>query len=223
MFGRSSNGHICQTVCVRPYCRSWGSPQLLQPLEFGTFRIFSIYAFPPATCLVALVLTNPSDNAGAVKRCEFDPWVRKIPWRAAVAIHFSILAWRIPCTEEPGWLQVHRVAGVKTRLKQLSMHWDNVLISSESIWEKEGERRVLGVGRERKGKVLFHTACMWKLYGVCRGQRILLHTWLLGDLSECFCSLFCSGEEILQSHLICICLEVRLFELFVQIPKIHYF
>jgi len=35
------------------------------------------------------------------KRCRFDPWVGKIPWRAT---HSSILAWRIPWTEEPGVL-----------------------------------------------------------------------------------------------------------------------
>ena len=36
------------------------------------------------------------------KRCGFDPWVKKIPWRAA---HFSILVWRIPGTEKPDKLQ----------------------------------------------------------------------------------------------------------------------
>ena len=41
------------------------------------------------------------------KRHEFNPWIRKISW-----IHSSILAWRIPLTEEPGRLQSlgsHRV------------------------------------------------------------------------------------------------------------------
>ena len=38
------------------------------------------------------------------KRLRFDPWVRKILWRSAR--HFSILAWRIPRTEEPGRLQI---------------------------------------------------------------------------------------------------------------------
>ena len=37
------------------------------------------------------------------KRCGFDPWVRKIPWRRAT--HSRIPAWRIPWTEEPGGLQ----------------------------------------------------------------------------------------------------------------------
>ena len=39
------------------------------------------------------------------RRPGFDPWVRKIPWRKEMAAHFSILAWRIPWTEEPGGLQ----------------------------------------------------------------------------------------------------------------------
>ena len=39
------------------------------------------------------------------RRCRFDPWVGKIPLRKGVAIHSSILAWRIPWTEEPSGLQ----------------------------------------------------------------------------------------------------------------------
>ena len=38
-------------------------------------------------------------------RPGFDPWVRKMPWRREQATHSSILAWRIPWTEEPGGLQ----------------------------------------------------------------------------------------------------------------------
>ena len=48
-------------------------------------------------------LKNPSANAGRHKRCEFDPWVSKIPWREGT--HSSILAWRIPLTEEPSGLE----------------------------------------------------------------------------------------------------------------------
>ena len=33
------------------------------------------------------------------RRPGFDPWVRMIPWRRK-AKHWSILAWRIPCTEK---------------------------------------------------------------------------------------------------------------------------
>jgi len=32
---------------------------------------------------VNLVVKNPPANAGDSKRCRFDPWVGKIPWRRA--------------------------------------------------------------------------------------------------------------------------------------------
>ena len=38
------------------------------------------------------------------RRHGFNPWVGKIPWRRKTATHSSILAWRIPWTEEPGGL-----------------------------------------------------------------------------------------------------------------------
>ena len=39
-----------------------------------------------------------------------------------MATHSSILAWRIPWTEEPGGLTVHSVTKNWIQLKQLSMH-----------------------------------------------------------------------------------------------------
>ena len=39
-----------------------------------------------------------------------------------VATHSSVLAWRIPWTEEPGRLQVRMVTKSRTRLKQLSTY-----------------------------------------------------------------------------------------------------
>ena len=38
------------------------------------------------------------------RRCRFDPWVGKIPWRRKWQPS-PVLAWRIPWTEEPGGLQ----------------------------------------------------------------------------------------------------------------------
>ena len=35
----------------------------------------------------------------------FNPWVGKNPLEKEMATHSSILAWRIPWTEEPGGLQ----------------------------------------------------------------------------------------------------------------------
>ena len=40
-----------------------------------------------------------ADNAGDANSCEFDPLEEEM------ATHFSVLAWRIPWTEEPGGLQ----------------------------------------------------------------------------------------------------------------------
>ena len=63
------------------------------------------------TCSVVLVVKNTLANAGDARRPRFDPWVRKIP-EEEMATHSSILAWRIPWTEEPGGLQSmgsHRV------------------------------------------------------------------------------------------------------------------
>ena len=49
------------------------------------------------------------------KASEVFPSIRKIPLEEEMATHSSILAWRIPWTEEPGGL-VHRVAKGQTRL-----------------------------------------------------------------------------------------------------------
>ena len=46
---------------------------------------------------------------------------REDPLEESKAAHSSILAWRIPWTEEPGGL-VHRVTKSWTPLKQLSTH-----------------------------------------------------------------------------------------------------
>ena len=54
-------------------------------------------------------------------------WVRFLGWedplKEVMATHFSILAWRIPWTQEPGQAAVQRVAESDTEesLKQLSM------------------------------------------------------------------------------------------------------
>ena len=52
----------------------------------------------------------PGDSGGKkhlpeVQKTGLDPWVRKIFCGEGMATHSSILAWRIPRTEEPSWLQ----------------------------------------------------------------------------------------------------------------------
>ena len=52
--------------------------------------------------------------------------VRSLGWEdpleEGMATHSSILAWRIPWTEEPGGAIVHTVAKSQTQLKQLNKH-----------------------------------------------------------------------------------------------------
>ena len=47
------------------------------------------------------------------KRRGFDPWVGKIPLEEGMAIHSSILAWRIQRTEEPG--ELHSIGSQRVR------------------------------------------------------------------------------------------------------------
>ena len=48
---------------------------------------------------------EPAFQCRRQKRCRFSPWVGTIPLEEEMATHPSILAWRIPWTEEPGRLQ----------------------------------------------------------------------------------------------------------------------
>ena len=55
------------------------------------------------------LVKNLRANAGDM---SFDPWDQEDPMEQEIATHFSILAQRIPWTEEPGGLQSmesHRV------------------------------------------------------------------------------------------------------------------
>ena len=48
---------------------------------------------------------EPPCQCRRCKRHGFSPWVGRIPLKEDMTIHSSILAWRIPCTEEPGGLE----------------------------------------------------------------------------------------------------------------------
>ena len=66
------------------------------------FNILNLHLHLYGASLVA----QPVKNLPATQKTLFDPWVGKIPWRREwMATHSSILAWRIPWTEEPGGLQ----------------------------------------------------------------------------------------------------------------------
>ena len=83
---------------------------------------------------MAPVVKNPPAYAGDIKRYGFHSWVRKIPWGEGAATHYSILAWRIPWTEEPAGLQfmgshyyviTHKIAW-GTSFLQCSWHKTNL-------------------------------------------------------------------------------------------------
>ena len=66
------------------------------------------------------MVKNPPANAGDL-RDAIRPLGREDPLVEGMAPHSSIIAWRIPRTEEPRRLQSVR-SHSRTRLKQLSMH-----------------------------------------------------------------------------------------------------
>ena len=69
----------------------------------------------PRSSQVALVVKNLPANVGDIRDAGL------IPLEEGMAIHSSILAGRIPWTEEPGGLQSMGLQS-QTRLKRLSMH-----------------------------------------------------------------------------------------------------
>ena len=67
------------------------------------------------------VVKNTPANAGDAR--ETTPSLgREDPLEKELATRCSILAWRIPRTEEPGRSTVHRVAKSRTRVSRLSTH-----------------------------------------------------------------------------------------------------
>ena len=73
-----------------PFCRGSSQPWNWTWVSCTADRFFTIWA------------ARESQQCG---RPRFNPWVRKIPLEKKMATHSSILAWRIPWTEEPGGLQ----------------------------------------------------------------------------------------------------------------------
>ena len=71
---------------------------------------------------MSLGFSGGSDNKGSSRQCRgpgFDPWFGKISLEEEMATHSSILAWRIPRTEEPGRLQS---TGSQSQIEQSNQH-----------------------------------------------------------------------------------------------------
>ena len=83
----------CITFCLSIY-RYFGCFHLLAIVNYATVSMgvqitISVPAFnsfgytPRRASQGALVVKNPFASAGEIKRLQFHPWVRKIPWRRA--------------------------------------------------------------------------------------------------------------------------------------------
>ena len=71
------------------------------------------------------------------RKPEFDPWIGKIPLEKGMATHSSILAWKIPWTEEPSGLQFTGSQRVRhdwaTNTRTIQCTFKNVFLCSQSI------------------------------------------------------------------------------------------
>ena len=101
--GVSGVGHNCVTELKAEF----EEPLTLRRSHFGgegghrNKSLKALGGFPGGTSG-----EEPTCQRRRCKRLGLDPRVRKIPWRReGMATHCSILAWRIPWTEELGGLQ----------------------------------------------------------------------------------------------------------------------
>ena len=109
------------TACTRHLVLPWHQPQLsnLQPCLASSLSI-------PLQSLCVKHLRcgkEPAYQCRSCKRCGFDPWVRKIPWRNKWQPIPVFWPWipefmnsRIPWTEEPGGMGGHKESNTTMQL-----------------------------------------------------------------------------------------------------------
>ena len=75
-----------------------------------------------------------------------------------MAAHSSILAWRLPWTEEPGGATLYGVAMSRTRLKRLSLHRSNLdltqAFSSRSSCRLLLTRHIISCSKQNSGPTM---------------------------------------------------------------------
>ena len=77
---------------------------------------------------------EPPRQCRRCKRHKFHPWVRKIPLEEGTATHSSILAWRIPWTEEPGGLQ-------STKSERVGHGWSDLAHTKSKVIREDASQR----------------------------------------------------------------------------------
>ena len=117
---------------------------------------------------------EPACQCRRCKRCWFNPFIRKIPWRRATCS--SILAWRMPWTEESGGLHCIGSQRVRPGWSWLSMH------VSEDI--DKLRKKLLGK-KEPEFDNLGNSHASAKNYIACSGENPRM--WLDNFLLERLC------------------------------------
>ena len=136
-------GSVCESV---EFMDSWagrgleGLHSVLRLFRKGTARIYTLHSMMVSlgvnvggislsVCLhFSTVIFLPSQLAIFFTYIhQLEMWIRSLDWEdllleEGMATHSSILAWRIPWTEEPGGLQSIGLHRVGTQLKQLGIH-----------------------------------------------------------------------------------------------------
>ena len=82
------------------------------------------------------VVKNPPAKPGDIKRCKFNPWVRKIPWKRARHPTPVFLPGEFHGEQNLAGIIIHGVAQSRTQLKWLSSHaWNfNLLVQLTIIY-----------------------------------------------------------------------------------------
>ena len=79
--------------------------QKINPWNKTFWRILNIFILPYPTLPRRLSDKESACQCRRHRRHGYGPWVGKIPLEEKMAPHSSLLAWKIPWTEEPGGLQ----------------------------------------------------------------------------------------------------------------------
>ena len=116
--------------------------QIYQIVLQSVWRLFKtmpdVGRFPAGT-------KEPTCQCRRHKKCRFDPWVKKIPWRKAW--HPTPLFLPGESHRQRRSAAVHGVAQSRTRSKQLSTHAHKQLRTNDVVRERGAHRRGSGGGQ----------------------------------------------------------------------------
>ena len=109
---------------------------------------------------------QPACQCKRPKRQRSSYWVGKKLWRRKMAIHFSILAWRIPWTEKPGRLQFTESQRLGHDWRDLArMHpWTNAISKSRETYLSIQGCTIHGLTIQLKGMNQAHVSVSLQKY-----------------------------------------------------------